>query len=195
MRADDYHKLTRRHPAELARQLQLDMAACALLAADQTVAEFVMCLALDKQFPAALAMLAHALPKREAVWWGCIAVRRANPPDPNSAADTALSAAEAWVYHPDEQSRQPIGEAATKAGLNTPAGWAAMAAFWSGGSLAPPDSPVVPPQDDLTAKAVAGATTLAAIDDDQQRAAGKSIAFIKIALDIALGGDGRNVPV
>lgn len=195
MRADDYYKLTRRHPAELARQLQLDMKACALLAQDQTVAEYVLCLAQDGQFPAALSVLAHALPKREAVWWGCVALREAEPPDPGSPAEAALAAAESWVYNPGEQTRQPIGEAAAKAGLGTPTGWAAMAAFWSGGSLAPPDSPVVPPKDDLTGKAVAGAISLAAIDDDPQRAAGKSVAFIKMALDIAHGGDGRHLPV
>ncbi len=195
MRADDYYKLTRRHPAELARQLQLDAAACALLVPDQTVAEFVLCLAQDKQFPAALTVLAHALPKREAVWWGCIALRQAEPPAPGSAAEAALSAAEAWVYQPNEETRLPIADAAARAGLGSPVGWAALGAFWSGGSLAPPGSPAVPPKDDLTAKAVAGAMTLAAIDDDPQRAAGKSVAFIKMALDIAHGGDGRHLPV
>lgn len=193
MHEDAYYKLASEHPVELARKLRLDASALALLEPDQTVAEYVVTLAQTGQFRAALAMLAHALPKREAVWWGCVAVRHAEAPPPESAADVALKTAESWVYQPSEETRQPTGAAAARVGLGTAAGWAVIAAFWSGGSLAPADSPAVPPAPDLTGKAIAGATTLATMDQDPQLVAGKSVAFIRMALDIARGGDGRHV--
>jgi len=189
-----YFKLEKQRPVDLARKLQLDAPACALLVPGQTVADYVVSLAQAELFPAAFSVLAHALPKREAVWWGCTAVRYADPPVQGSDAEAALAAAEAWVYRPTDENRQPIGAVAVKAGMNTSTGWAAMAAFWSSGSLTPPDSPAVPPNEDLTGKAVAGATTLAAIQRGAQSASGFSIAFIRMALDIARGGDGRHVP-
>jgi len=69
----------------------------------------------------------------------------------------------------------------------TPGAWAAAAAGWAGGSLAPPDVPVVPPPDHLTAHAVAGAVALAAASDPEQLEARQG-AFLHAALDLA---DGR----
>ena len=193
MNGDSYYKLAEQQPIELAQRLALDKAACSLAKASETVSDFIALLAQAGQLQAALAVLAHTLPKREAVWWSCVAVRFADPPIEGSDADNAIKAAERWVYHPTEETRQPIGAAAAKAGLGTPAGWAAMAAFWSGGSLAPPDMPIVPPADDLTAKAVTGATTLAGMQPDPNCASTHFIAFIRMALDIARGGDGRHL--
>ncbi len=193
MHEDEYFKLSGERPIDLARRLKLDPSARAVLMPDQTVAEYVVSLAQTGQFPAAITVLAHALPKREAVWWGCLAVRHAEAPPHGSEADAALAAAEAWVYHPDEEHRRPTRDAAALAGLDTPAGWTAIAAFWSGGSLTTPDNPDVPPREDLTGQAVAGAATLAAVQPDAGAARAKYVAFIKMALDVARGGDGRHV--
>ena len=65
-----------------------------------------------------------------------------------------------------------------------------MAAFWSGGSLAPPDALEVKPAEDFTAKAVAGAVMMAAGLDALERDA-RSRRFIECGLDIANGGTGR----
>src|SRR5580658_40766 len=194
MGEDEYFKFAPAEPADLARRLILDEAACALLMPEQSVAEFVVDLAGVGQFPAAIAVLAHALPKREAVWWGCVAVRLATAPTADSPADAALRAAEAWVYQPLEQNRQAAREAAARAGLRTPAGWAAIAAFWSSGSMAPPDTPEVLPKEDLTARAVAGAVALAAVQADPAHTGVGFEAIIGLGLDIARGGDGRHMP-
>ena len=191
MTENEFYKIERDPPATLARQLRLDGGALAVLKPDQTVAQYVASLAATEQFPAAITVLAHALPKREAVWWGCISVRHAEAPERGSTADGALAAAEAWVFHPDEAHRRPTRQAAARAGFQTAAGWAALAAFWSEGSLAPTDAPDVPPADDLTARAVAGAATLAAVQPDSGQTAKTFSAFVDMALDIARGGDGR----
>jgi Family of unknown function (DUF6931) len=72
--------------------------------------------------------------------------------------------------------------------------WAAVAAFWSGGSMAPPDLPAVPPAPHLTGVAVAGAVSLAAVRSDPSLADDKRRRYIEIALDIANGGNGRLEP-
>jgi Family of unknown function (DUF6931) len=190
MQQNRYYKLAGTDPADLASRLRLDALACSLLMPEQSVSDYVISLAETGQFRAALSVLAHALPKREAVWWGCVAVRYAEVPPADSDADTALAAAEAWVYQPSEDTRRPTGAAASRAGLGTAAGWAAIAAYWSSGSLSPEDTPPVPPGPELTGKAVAGATTLAALNADPPD--GYFDVFIRMALDIASGGDGRH---
>ena len=81
--------------------------------------------------------------------------------------------------------------AATAAGTDNPAGWAARGAFWSGGSVTPPEGPIVPPGETLSAQAVAGAVCLAAVQREPARAAEKYRGFIAQGLDIAGGGTGR----
>jgi hypothetical protein len=139
----------------------------------------------------AVRFLAHALPKREAVWWGCRAARMTLGERPPDAARQAVEAAEAWVYRPNEENRRAAMAAATAAGNDGPAGWAARGASWSGGSLAPPEAPVVPPGDTLTAAAVAGAVCLAAVQQQPEHAPEKYRVFIAQGLDIAGGGTGR----
>jgi hypothetical protein len=124
------------------------------------------------------------LPKREAVWWACQCVRPAS-----GAAASAIQAAEAWVAEPSEARRRAAQPAAEAAGVGTPAGCAALAAFFSGGSLAPPDLTAVPPADDLTETCVAGALDLAAVQAEPEKAPERYRRFLTLGLEVA---DGKN---
>lgn len=53
----------------------------------------------------ALKMLALALPPREGVWWGCLAARDLLPPDEKTKA---LTAAEAWVFKPSQETKKAL---------------------------------------------------------------------------------------
>ena len=99
----------------------------------------------------------------------------------------ALAAAEKWVSDPSEEHRRAAQAAATAAGMGAPAGCAAMAAFFSGGSLAPPNAPVVPPGEHLTAHAAAGAVMLAAVLTEPQKAAEKYRKFFALGVDVGNG--------
>jgi len=92
----------------------------------------------------AVRFLAHSLPKREAVWWACLCARDMLPADAAPALLAAVQAAEGWVMAPSEEKRREAMVTAEAAGFRAPASWAAVAAFWSGGSMAPPNAPVVP---------------------------------------------------
>ena len=77
--------------------------------------------------------------------------------------------------------------AAEAAGLGHPAGCTALAAFLSGGSLAPPKLPDVPPADHLTADCVASALQIAAVLNDPAKAPDHHRAFLDVGLDVARG--------
>lgn len=138
----------------------------------------------------AIRFLALALPKREAVWWACLCAR--STCDPKSLNDIqALNAAEEWVYKPTEQARQKCGPLAESTQFKTAAGWTAMAAFWSGGSMTPPNTPKVPPAEELCGKAVGGAVLLsAATEKEVKNIDEKYKRFIVQGIDIAKGGKG-----
>jgi hypothetical protein len=139
----------------------------------------------------AVRVTAHALPRREAVWWACMCAR-AVPSRPQRAEDAvALEAAEAWVRRPDEPSRRAAHAAAGRAGFSSAEAWAAMGAFWSGGSMAPEGQPVVAPGEDLTGRAVGGSILIAAARREPQRGEERLRRFLGAARDIAAGGAGR----
>ena len=80
----------------------------------------------------------------------------------------AIKAAETWVAELNDETRRAAFPAATAAGLATAAGCAAMGAFTSDGSLAPPDAPPVPPGEHHTAQMVAGSVIIAAVADSPE---------------------------
>jgi hypothetical protein len=136
-------------------------------------------------------IVAYALPKREAVWWACMCARAT--PDTKATPDdqAALDAAESWVRLPDEKSRRAAMAAAEKAKFGSAEAWAAIGAFWSGGSLAPEGQPEVPPAEHLTGSAIAGAVLLAAVRIRPEKQLERLARYLESARSIATGGAGR----
>src|ERR1051326_6159110 len=110
----------------------------ALLRDGQPPREFLNLLVEKALFPDAVRFLAHALPKREAVWWACLCAGQVFATEAPAKMTAALRAAEQWVEEPSEDHRRAALPAAEVAEFGTPGGCAALAAFWSGGSLGPP---------------------------------------------------------
>jgi len=152
----DDHMLARvaaRTAAEVCDRYPAEEAARPLLSEDLTPREYVGLLLAGRHYPEAVRFLAHALPKREAVWWACRCVRLV------------------------------LGADAP------PAGCAAVAAFWGGGSLGPPNVPPIPPDDRLTAQAAAGAVMLAAVQTEPEKAPVKYRSFLAVGMEVARGAD------
>ncbi len=104
-------------------------------------AQYLNTLLGAKDLNPAVQFLAFALPPREAVWWACVCARdQLHDPVPQPLL-AAVSAAEAWVRKPTDEHRRSAMSCAQATDLKTPAAWAAVAAFWSGGSLAPENLP------------------------------------------------------
>jgi hypothetical protein len=140
-------------------------------------------------------VFAHALPKREAVWWACMCALH-TAPEPLPPADLkARELAEKWVRSQADDIRRAAMQEATTAGFQSPEAWAAVAAFWSGDSLVPVDAQMkVAPPPHLTGVAVAGAVTLAAVRIKPARKDQRLNLFLGSARDIAAGGSGRLAP-
>lgn len=177
--------------AIVCQDIELDQQALACLESDPEPGIFLQALLSKQLYPDAVRFLARALPKREAVWWSCLSARSVLSDSAEKKLLNAIEAAEAWVYKPTESNRRLTIVAAENAALDNPAAWAAMAAFWSDGSIAPETAPVVPPAESLTAKAVAGAVMLAAVQIQPEKANEKYQFFLEQGIDIGNGGNGR----
>ncbi|MQX35941.1 DUF6931 family protein [Roseospira navarrensis] len=150
----------------------------------------------------AVRLLAFALPKREAVWWACLAARHAMglvaglaaPADVPAGSSDCLEAAEAWVYKPVEERRIACYRAAQGVRADSPAALAALAAAWSGGTLVPPEVTAevqaVPPEESLTASVVGHAVVLSAVMRDPVTAPERYRRYLAQGRDIARGGTG-----
>ena len=138
-------------------------------------------------------LTAHALPKREAVWWACMCARHTVPPGA-AVLEELCAAAETWVRKQSDEARRAAFEMAQARGLDTPEAWACVGAFWSGDSMAPPNVPKVPPAPHLTGTAIAGAVNLAAVRGDPLKRDARLARFLESARDIAAGGAGRLQP-
>lgn len=163
---------------------ELSDAAAALLRAEPEPLAGVKLLVEKKMFPDAIRFLAHALPKREAVWWAWVCARRASGDKPPVKIAAALEATEKWIAQPNDANCWAAKAAADDAGVDSAAGCAGLAAFFSGGSLAPPDAAPVPPGEFLTAKAVSGAVIFAAVKPEPEKAPEKFKSFIAQGVEI-----------
>jgi hypothetical protein len=133
---------------------------------------------------------AHALPRREAVWWAARCAEATAPAALPEADQAARSLAEGWVRRVSDETRRAAMAKAEAAGFLSPEAWVAVAAFWSGDSMAPLAQPKLPPAPHLTGTAVAGAVILASVRGQPARQPARLRRFLDSARDIASGGVG-----
>lgn len=136
----------------------------------------------------AVIFAALALPKRESVWWGCLALRGMGATDETTREGLRL--AEAWVRSPEEEERRAAGEFAESEFFEGAGAWIAFAAFTTSGSLAPAGLQAVPPAPEVSGKCVAMAVMLACGHDDALVRRDNLRAAVESARDFAVGGDG-----
>jgi hypothetical protein len=184
-------KIAAKHAREICSQFEMSAEASALLD-DQISPDGLLDLLIEKgHLTDAVRMLALALPKREAVWWAATCVRATLPADAPPPALEALKAAETWVSKPTEENRWAAKERAERAGMDKPAAWPGMGAFWSGGSMVPAHLPQMLPSPVFTANAVAGAILMAAAMHDTNRVLELYKLSLDDGIDIANGGTGK----
>lgn len=178
--------------SRLLPHLQLDAKAAAALDGCEEAVGALSRLEEAGLLAEATRLVAHALPAREAVWWACACSRHTASSSTNPESETAArDAAEEWVRRQSDEQRRAAMKEAEKSGFGSPEAWAAVAAFWSGDSMAPPDVPKVPPQPHFTGLAVAGAVAMSAVRGSAVRREERLRAFLASAKDIAAGGAGR----
>ena len=157
---------------------------------DEAPTKVISKLVETENYHDAVTMLAHALPKREAVWWACLASKRTM--DSEVALNvSAVKAAEVWVREPTEPHRQQAKKLGEKAKNKTAAGWVATAASWCTGNMVEEEDISVPPPDFLYAHAVAASITMAAVAAGPTEMADSYKLFIRQGFDLAGGGSGQ----
>ena len=172
-------------PAELAAAAEVSDAARGLLTPQVSHRAFVQQLVDGGHHPDAIRILAHAIPGREGVWWAWVIAKRSAGPEPVPPVKAALDATERWIAQPTEENRRAAMIQGEALGFGVPAGCAALAAFFSGPTLAPAhiEQPVPPPEF-AAAKAIVGAIMLAAVAPDPKQAPEKFLAAIQQGLEV-----------
>jgi hypothetical protein len=156
-----------------------------ILATDVHGRAFVEKLVADEQYSDAIAFLAHALPRREAVWWAWLCARAAAGEKPPASVIASLEATKTWIAEPTDPHRRAALDAAEVAGIGTPAGCAGLAAFLCGETLGPAEAPPAPPGEYAAAKAIGGSINLAAVADLQRDLAARYAEFVQQGLELA----------
>jgi hypothetical protein len=175
--------------AEICARFELNEKARPLLREEMEAPEFVAALLANRQYVAGIDFMAHVLPAREAVWWGCLCLQHACGSDLAPADKAAAIAAMRWVLQPTEENRAAAKAPAETAGHASPAGVLARAANWTGGSLGPPDMPPVPPGPFMPAMAVATAIKFAAVKVEPHRMVETRRLFVELGIGVAEGRD------
>ncbi|MGD1924301.1 MAG: hypothetical protein ACFB03_08930 [Paracoccaceae bacterium] len=155
---------------------------------DVAPVDYVQQLVDAEDITTALFFMALALPKRDAVWWGCLALRGTAGSDPLTAEGLRL--AEAWCRQPEEEERRAAGAFAEENYFEGAGPWIAFSAFTTSGSMAPAGLQAVPPSPEVSGKAVAMAIMLATQDEDVFVTLDNQRCAIASAIDFAGNGDG-----
>jgi uncharacterized protein DUF6931 len=183
-------RVTAKRAREICAHYRTGDEARALLASDPGPHAFLQALVQQQRHGDAIRFLAHALPAREAVWWGALCLWRAA----DSRADKlpsvqreALRASVVWVLEPSEEHRRGAEKAGRQATLECAAGCFAMAAFWSGGNMAKPGLPPVPAPPFASAKSVGGGILLASVLKGGLPSTNYQQRFVELGVQIADG--------
>jgi len=173
-------------PADAAaRGLEFSAQASALRAKGESASAWLAKIEAAALHEDAIKLLAAALPVRECVHWALVCSREAIAKTNEPEQSAALDAAARWTTDPSDANRRAAGAASEKAELDNSAGCTALAAFMSGGSLAPAGLTSVPPAAHLCALSAGCAIQLAALMEGPLQAAKHLRRFFELGLKLA----------
>jgi hypothetical protein len=173
--------------AEICAHFELKEEAKKLLRDGMDPQAFVAALIENKKYLDAMAFMAHALPVREGIWWGCLCMQHALGDDLNPADRAAATAAIQWVMQPSEENRAAAKAPAASADPMSPAGALATAASLTGGSIHPPELPFKPPPPFAPQGAVARAVKVASLKGEPAAIAKTQRSYVELAIQVAEG--------
>lgn len=155
--------------------------------------DFINRLVEDGAVVDAIRYLAVAITKRQAIWWSVATHTKLKDlgASINPQEDAAWSLVREWVYSPTEEIRTKALKTAEDLEFQTPGAYAALAVFWSGGSMLPPETGEMllpPPQ--LSGTAVGASILLICASGKPNETIRRQNEAIAIGLDIARGGNG-----
>ena len=173
--------------ADVCKHFELSDAAKGLLQPEIKPRPFLEILIEKRLHDDAVMLMAHAMPKREAIWWACQCIRSANGDTLVPPASALIAETEAWVAKPTDEQRRKTFDLAERANFDPPAGFLGMAVFFSSGSLSLPNLPPVPPKEHLAAGMVGNCVKIAAVCQGGSRSAEFYPQFFTLGFGVAAG--------
>ena len=173
--------------AEICARFLSSTEARALLSDGMGPGPFIEALMANKQYIAGIDFLAHALPPREAVWWGCLCFQHACGHAMSAPDKGAATAAVQWVLQASDNTRSAAKLQGESAGPASVAGALAMAAYQTGPGFASSGGPPISPPPFGTAKSVANAVKLACTKSDPARIIETQKSFLELGIGVASG--------
>jgi hypothetical protein len=180
-----FPRIVAQKAVEICQLFELGPEAAKLLDAEVSPPDFLARLMGQELYHDAIRLLAFGLPKREAVWWAYYCAKQAYGDTAPPPVEAVLAATETWVREPTDPNRRAAFDLAEKAGFDNPASCAAMAAFFSGGSISPEGQPEVQDQANVTPKAASGGIILAGVLEEPEKAAGKYKIYLGMGVRVA----------
>jgi hypothetical protein len=190
IQTEPFRKVSDATAAEVCRRVDLSVEARAYLLPTLSPQAFMSLLVDREHIGDAVRFLAFSLPIREGVWWACV-VAHSNIPEPTELEARCLEHAAAWVYEPSEALRRACMAAAEASNFEGAAAYAALAVFWSGGSLGAADMPDVIPDPKLGPIGVGASVLLSITAGDAMLLIPRFEAAVMRGVDIANGGNGH----
>ncbi|MCU1292293.1 MAG: putative secreted protein [Bryobacterales bacterium] len=141
-----------------------------LAASEPGPTRFVQLLESRGLFKDAIQFLTHGLPIEVSIRWGCTVMRELLGEEELRASTEALEAAERWLETPGDEARWRAKSAAEKSGMSLPPDLIAMAAFFSGASVTPVDTPPTAPPIYVANRMAANAIQLAVLSRHPEKA-------------------------
>lgn len=189
----NWKKVTSARVDELLEVDELDGQAQTMIEPGMRPDTLIHDLAAARLWGDAITLAARTLPPREAVWWGCVCARKMASIADDEAEQSALRAAESWVYKPSDESREKAFELAKASDSCRAGGLCAFAATFNESKLPMVDGSDAELDKSVFSSMVAGAVMMAAGDGEADEMFKRFDQFLDSAEDIANGGDGRIV--
>jgi hypothetical protein len=177
--------------AEVCSRVYLDKAALDLLRPGMSPRGFVDALVEKGQYLAGIDFMAHVLPSREAIWWGCLCLHHTCGSKLEPWERRAYRLTVQWVLQPTEENRAATKQPAEVLGPASAAGCLAAAVNQTGGSIGPPDGPPMPPSPLAPNRAVAIAVKVASTKVDAPEIQPTQRSLIGLGMAVA---EGRYAP-
>jgi hypothetical protein len=151
---------------------------------DLRPSRYVELLEKAKLFKDAVLFLVYGLPIPLGIRWGCRCCRELLTEQQIEEMKLSLEAAEGWTEAPSDEARWAAKDAAEKDDVKSPADLLAMAVFFSGGSVTPPNTPEAQAPPHVAQKMTAGSIQVSVLTNAPEKAEERYQKALQISRDL-----------
>ncbi len=170
---------------------ELQSGSVELLKSDMRPEKYIQVLTSAEKWSDAIKVMAHTLPRREAIWWACICARNMEVLAKNKEEALALKAAEKWVYKPTDENRRKAFLQAQKGDAPSVGTLSSLAAACSGGKLSLGEGQSADLDGSAVPQIVSTVVLISASEKEGDQANRMLESFLQNGIDIACGGSGQ----